>query len=232
MTTRFDIPLTTPDGVIVVAVERKRVRNLNLRVRADGSVYLSIPMRARKADAQDFLMRRSGWIAQHVRARHERLGAAAEQKHDGRIPLWGKLVPLDEELDCAGIPHPGTAAETEALTAALYRHELARALPDVTCRAERLMGVAATSWQVRAMTSRWGSCTPARRTIRINANLAAYPPACLEFVVVHELVHLIEPSHNARFHMLLDCYCPENRELARTLKRPAREVAGQAAMRA
>lgn len=75
------------------------------------------------------------------------------------------------------------------------------------------------------MRSRWGSCTPKTRAIRINTNLAAYPPACLTMVVAHELVHLMEPSHNARFHMLLDTYCPNNRTASALLKRGAREVA-------
>ena len=87
------------------------------------------------------------------------------------------------------------------------------------------MGVAASSWSLRSMRTRWGSCTPATRAVRINTRLAAYPPACLEFVVAHELTHLMEPSHNARFHALLDAWCPANRELSALLRRPAREVA-------
>ena len=75
------------------------------------------------------------------------------------------------------------------------------------------------------MKTRWGSCTPGRKTIRINSQLAAYSPSCLEMVVTHELVHLLEPSHNARFHALLDTYCPSNREASRILKRPAIEAA-------
>ena len=87
------------------------------------------------------------------------------------------------------------------------------------------MGVSASSWSVRSMKTRWGSCTPARRSIRINARIAAYPPACLDFVIAHELCHLMEPSHNARFHALLDIYCPDNRAAAELLKRPPAEVA-------
>ena len=75
------------------------------------------------------------------------------------------------------------------------------------------------------MKSRWGSCTPKTRAIRINTNLAAYPRFCLDMVVAHELVHLMEPSHNARFHALLDTYCPRNREASALLRRSAREVA-------
>lgn len=75
------------------------------------------------------------------------------------------------------------------------------------------------------MKSRWGSCTPARKTIRINTQLAAYPPLCLEMVVTHELVHLMEPSHNARFHALLDTYYPSNREASRILRKSPLEAA-------
>ena len=93
-----------------------------------------------------------------------------------------------------------------------------RALPDVVERMEARIGVHATRWSVRVMKTRWGSCTPKTGAIRINARLAAYPPECLEFVAAHELVHLLEPSHNARFHALLDEFCPDNRHPAKLLR--------------
>lgn len=197
---------------IPVAVTRKRVKNLNLHVKADGSVSLSIPATTSLRAAQAFLDRRAAWIAAHleqVRARKQ-LRQEDTSPHAGAVPLWGEFIDasaLDTTLDD------------------LYRRELARRLPLVVECVEARMGVHALSWQLRRMTSRWGSCTPARRSIRMNTMLAAYPPACLEFVVTHELCHLIEPSHNARFHELLDRFCPRNRELAALLRRPAREVA-------
>ena len=87
------------------------------------------------------------------------------------------------------------------------------------------MPVHATRWSVRRMRTRWGSCTPKTGAIRINSALAAYPPECLDYVVTHELMHLLEPSHNARFHVLLDRFYPRNRDVAGLLKRPARDVA-------
>ena len=113
------------------------------------------------------------------------------------------------------------AASFERLLLERYRDEVARALPAVKERFEAQMGVRASRWQVRIMKTRWGSCTPRTAAIRVNARLAAYPPACLEFVVAHELCHLMEPSHNARFHALLDRFCPANRELSRLLRHPA-----------
>lgn len=233
------------DGLeIPVSVVRKRVKNLNLRVRADGTVTLSIPQHLPLARAREFLDRKGDWIAERVRRNIERRPSPdlAGELPD-RIPLWGKLVPRDSihansgqavgGQGAGGRAIPGQAASgrdagdqgapgqttiDQAALDELYRTEVLRALPDMVERMEARIGVHATRWSVRVMKTRWGSCTPKTGAIRINARLAAYPPECLEFVVAHELVHLLEPSHNARFHALLDEFCPDNRGIARRLK--------------
>ena len=225
---------------IPVTVTRKRVRNLNLRVRGDGSVAMSIPARTSVATAQEFLDRKSAWIVERVRRRREVISAPLHPEELETVMLWGAPVPTERALDDAGIHHDAAARpstframlqdgpsvparmspdEYGRLVDKLYRREIERALPEVVERVEATMGVHASSWSIRSMKTRWGSCTPATRAIRINARLAAYPPLCLEMVVTHELVHLIEPSHNARFHALLDTYCPRNREASALLRR-------------
>lgn len=213
------------DGLeIPVSVVRKRVKNLNLRVRADGTVTLSIPQHLPLARAQEFLERKGSWIAERVRRNIERRPSPDfAGKLPNRIPLWGKLVPRDSVQansgqDVGGQGAPGQTTIDQAALDELYRTEVLRALPDMVERMEARIGVHATRWSVRVMKTRWGSCTPKTGAIRINARLAAYPPECLEFVVAHELVHLLEPSHNARFHALLDEFCPDNRGIARRLK--------------
>ena len=222
-----------------VNVVRKRVKNLNLRIRADGTVTLSIPQHLPLARAQEFLERKGNWIAERVRRNIERRPSPdlAGELPD-RIPLWGKLVPRDsihansgQAVGGRAIPGqaasgrdagdqgaPGQTTIDQAALDELYRTEVLCALPDVVERMEARIGVHATRWSVRVMKTRWGSCTPKTGAIRINARVAAYPPECLEFVVAHELVHLLEPSHNARFHTLLDEFCPGNRGIARRLK--------------
>lgn len=243
------------DGLeIPVSVVRKCVKNLNLRVRADGTVTLSIPQHLPLARAREFLDRKGDWIAERVRRNIERRPSPdlAGELPD-RIPLWGKLVPLDSVQanpgqgaggqsaggqgvpgqtavnrsisgqsvsgqTTPGQPTPGQTTIDQAALDELYRIEVLRALPDVVERMEARIGVHAARWSIRMMKTRWGSCTPKTGAIRINARLAAYPPECLEFVVAHELVHLLEPSHNARFHALLDEFCPDNRHLAKLLR--------------
>lgn len=213
------------DGLeIPVNVVRKRVKNLNLRVRADGTVTLSIPQHLPLARAREFLDRKGEWIAERVRCNIERRPSPdlAGELPD-RIPLWGKLVPRDSVQansgqDVGGQGAPGQTTIDQAALDELYRTEVLRALPGIVERMEARIGVHAARWSVRVMKTRWGSCTPKTGAIRINARLAAYPPECLEFVVAHELVHLLEPSHNARFHALLDEFCPDNRHLAKLLR--------------
>lgn len=234
------------DGLeIPVSVVRKRVKNLNLRVRADGAVTLSIPQHLPLARAHEFLERRGNWIAERVHRNIERrpsLDFVGELPD--RIPLWGKLVPLDTDQAnrgqesggqaapgqasvnqvapgqaAPGRTAPGRTAIDQIAIDELYRTEVLRALPDVAKCMEARIGVHATRWSVRTMKTRWGSCTPKTGAIRINARLAAYPAECLEFVVAHELVHLLEPSHNARFHALLDEFFPDNRRLAKLLRK-------------
>lgn len=238
------------DGLeIPVSVVRKCVKNLNLRVRADGTVTLSIPQHLPLARAREFLDRKGDWIAERVRRNIERRPSPdlAGELPD-RIPLWGKLVPRDSVQanpgqgaggqaipgqtavnrsisgqsvsgqTTPGQPTPGQTTIDQTALDELYRTEVLRALPDVVERMEARIGVHAARWSIRMMKTRWGSCTPKTGAIRINARLAAYPPECLEFVVAHELVHLLEPSHNARFHALLDEFCPDNRHLAKLLR--------------
>lgn len=106
----------------------------------------------------------------------------------------------------------------------LYTSEVTSALRDIVHAYEIAMGVAVSRVSVRSMKTRWGSCTPKSGAVRIARELAAYPVECLDMVVAHELVHLLEPSHNQRFHALLDTYCPNNRALSQRLKQPPIET--------
>ncbi|WP_245526943.1 M48 family metallopeptidase [Coriobacterium glomerans] len=198
------------------------MKNLNLRIRSDATAVMSIPVAASRDAAQRFIDRRVIWILKHV-DRLERISAARRCAHaDGAgelIALWGEPVKAKEVLRAASVGPRRTRLD------ALYHDELVRALPLVAARIETVVGVRARTWRVRDMTSRWGSCTPATGAIRISSALAAFPPACLDCVVTHELIHLIEPSHKARFHKLLDRHFPRNRIVRSWLKRSPMEIA-------
>ena len=186
-------------GGIDVEVERKAVRRINLRVRPDGTARMSVPWAMGREAAEAFLAEHAEWLERAVARSAQRNAEAAE----GAFALWGRPAEL---------PVGARAAE-------LWRDELERALPGAVARMELATGLHAAGWQLRDMKTRWGSCTPGTGRIRINVRLAAYDPLCLDYVVAHELTHLAEPSHNARFHALLRAAFPQEAEARARLRR-------------
>ncbi|HIY83715.1 M48 family metallopeptidase [Rubneribacter sp.] len=168
------------DG-LVVRLARKRVKNLNLRVRRPGGeVEVSAPLRLPEREVVRFVREKRTWIeAKRAQAAASPAALAAEAT-------------------------PGQVAE--------WRAVVETCVPVLVAAWEPVMGVKAGRLAYRNMTSRWGSCQPATGRICINVRLALYPPECLEYVVVHELCHLLERGHGPRFKALMDAFMPDWRE--------------------
>ena len=104
------------------------------------------------------------------------------------------------------------ACEAGPEEVAAWRAVVEACVPALVEAWEPIMGVKAGKLVYRNMTSRWGSCQPATGRICINVRLALYPPECLEYVVVHELCHLLERGHGPRFKALMDAFMPDWRD--------------------
>lgn len=103
----------------------------------------------------------------------------------------------------------GRAAAASSDEVAQWKAVVQAFVPPLIAKWEPIIGVKAGKIAYRNMTSRWGSCQPSTGRICINVRLALYPPECLEYVVVHELCHLLERSHGPRFHALMDAFLPD-----------------------
>ena len=90
-----------------------------------------------------------------------------------------------------------------------YRRLLRPQVAELIAKWEPIVGVDVADWGIKKMKTRWGTCNTEARRIWINLELAKKSPACLEYIVVHELVHLIERRHNERFRELMDRYLPQ-----------------------
>jgi len=113
---------------------------------------------------------------------------------------------------------PGTSAEQrEAVLLRWYRDQLKALIPPLLDKWQPLLGVQAAAWGVKKMKTKWGSCTPTARRAWFNLELAKKPVMCLEYIVVHELVHLLERNHNERFTALMDEFLPNWRVCRQTL---------------
>ena len=115
---------------------------------------------------------------------------------------------------------PGTTtAKKESLLDDWYRGLVKQAAPTLIAKWEKLMGVRVEKFFVQRMKTKWGSCTPSNRTIRLNSELAKKPAECLEYIIVHEMTHLLEPTHNGRFIALMDQFMPRWQGYRQTLNR-------------
>ncbi len=104
-------------------------------------------------------------------------------------------------------------AQRAAVLAAWYRAELKAQIPALLAKWQPVIGVEAAAWGVKDMRTRWGSCNSTARRIWLNLELAKKPPRLLEYVLVHELVHLLERGHGVRFKAHMDRFLPGWRQL-------------------
>jgi len=91
---------------------------------------------------------------------------------------------------------------------AWYRSELKTVIPELLSAWAPVLGVGEPLWAVRRMKTKWGTCKPDQAKIWLNLELAKKPPECLEYIVVHEMVHLLERNHTERFYTLMDRFMP------------------------
>ena len=174
---------------------RRNCRHLILRCR-EGRLYLSVPPRTPKAAINAFLSARTDWMAEQI----SRTAAYAPQYAPGeRHLLAGQYVALGER----GVP----AGEKAFLS--FRAKQLAEAVRTLLPLWEARMGVQAGSIRFREMVSRWGSCQTVTGHINLNLRLGLVPPECMEYVLVHELCHLLHPDHSAAFHDEMTCLMPD-----------------------
>jgi predicted metal-dependent hydrolase len=211
-------------GDIAVDVVLKDIKNVHLSVYPPtGSVRISAPIRMNIDTIRVFAISKLDWIKQQqAKLREQERETPREYVDRESHYLWGKRYLLTtherEEPPSVELRHtrmilrvrPGTGEhKREALVEEWYRDHIKKAVPPLLERWQPLMGVTANRFFVQRMKTKWGSCNHRARTIRLNTELAKKPVECLEYIVVHELVHLLEPTHNARFVALMDRFIPQ-----------------------
>ena len=210
-------------GGIAVDVEQKDIKNIHLSVYPPtGRVRISAPLRMDLDTIRVFAIAKLGWIkSQQKKLREQERETPREYLDRESHYVWGKRYLLKiEEHDAAPeveLKHrrmilrirPGATQEKrqEALEA-WYRGQLKALLPALLAKWEPLIGAKANRIFVQKMRTRWGSCSRSGN-IRLNTDLAKKPLECLEYILVHELAHLLEPTHNQHFVALMDQFMPK-----------------------
>jgi predicted metal-dependent hydrolase len=217
-----------------VDVILKDIKNVHLSVHPPtGRVRISAPKRMRIDTIRVFAISKLAWIRQQQsKLREQERETPREYLERESHYVWGKrhllTVVESEGPPSIEVKHsrlllrvpPRTGKDKrQALVETWYREQLKDAVPPLIARWQRFLGVHVERFFVQRMKTRWGSCNPHSGSIRLNTDLAKKPRACLEYLVVHEMLHLIEPTHNGRFVTLMDGAMPQWRVVREQLNR-------------
>ncbi len=226
-------------GDITIVVIKKDIKNVHLSVNPPmGDVRISAPMSMSHDAIRAFAIDKLAWI------KSERKKFLAQEREPAREFLereshyvWGKRYLL-EIIEVNEAPHielkhstlvlkvrTGTdKSKMRALLEEWYREQIKDAVPELVAKYSGRLRVSIDRLFVQDMKTQWGGCNTSRNNIRLNTDLARKSPEYLEYVVLHEMVHLLEPTHNARFTAIMDRNMPNWRQYRDELNRlPLRE---------
>ena len=213
---------------IDIDVIYKDIKNLHIGVYPPfGRVRVAAPERLTEEAIRLAIVQRLSWIKkQQDRLRSAERQSAREMVSGESHYVWGSRLRLEiieqpgrSKIETSGsklrlfVP-PGTEPDQRRrVLDAWYRRQLKALIPDLIPKWEPIVGKEVTGWTVRRMKTKWGSCNPKSGRISLNLELAKKHPGCLDYIIVHEMIHLRERKHGDRFTALMDDYLPNWRAL-------------------
>jgi len=219
---------------IKVEVVRKDIKNLHLGVYPpQGRVRVAAPLVVSDEAVRLAVIDKLSWIKRHKVKFEEQPRQSRRQMVNGESHYYlGRRYRLKvhEQNGPARVAlrgmtkleifvRPGMSVEQrEAVLLRWYRQQLKKLIPPMLEKWQPILDVQVDDWGVRKMKTKWGSCNPTERRIWVNLELAKKHVHCLEYIVVHEMVHLLERHHNERFMSLMDQFMPQWRAYREKLK--------------
>jgi len=226
MAVRFDL------GGLSVDVVFKDIKHVHLSVYPPkGRVRIAAPSRMKLDSIRVFAISKLGWIKQQRKKIQEQQRETPREYSDRESHyVWGKryLLKVYEREDASQVELKGnrmllggrpktSKAKRRDLMEDWYREQVKMAVPALIAKWERRMGVKVERFFVQRMKTKWGSCNAEGRSIRLNTDLAKKPRECLEYIVVHEMAHLLERRHDDRFGAIMDRCLPNWKHLRQVL---------------
>ena len=222
-------------GGLAVEVVRKDIKNLHLSVYPpNGRVRVAAPLVVSDEAVRLAVIGKLGWIkrqqakfaGQPRQSPREMVNGESHYFLGRRYRLRVLAYTGPPRIRCSGTDfldlfvRPETTVEQrQRVLEDWYREQLRERIPPLLAQWQPVLGVAAAEWGIKKMKTRWGSCNIRARRVWFNLELAKKPMRCLEYVVVHELVHLLERNHGDRFKALMDRYLPAWRGCREELNR-------------
>ena len=220
---------------IKIDVIRKKIKNIHLAVYPPtGRVRIAAPLQVNEDTIRLFTISKLAWIRRQQRkfAGQERITPREYLSRESHY-FQGKrylLNVIEEEkspkvilknktyIDLHIRPDTTTAKRHEIMNE-WYRAELKKLIPELIDKWEKIINVQVSEWKVKQMKTKWGSCNIAKSRIWLNLELAKKPIHCLEYIIVHEMVHLLERHHNERFLNYMNTYLPNWKQLKDEINR-------------
>lgn len=214
---------------ITIDVVRKDIKNIHLAVYPPtGRVRIAAPLKVNDDAIRLFAISKLGWIKRNQRKfdGQERIPARKYKEREshyfqGRRYLLNIIehdaapkVVLKSKKYIELYVRPDTTKEKyQEIMTEWYRKELKSQIPEIIAKWEKILNVKVNDWHVKQMKTKWGSCNIEKKRILLNLELAKKPERCLEYIVVHEMIHLLQRHHNDRFLYYMDTYLPNWRQL-------------------
>jgi len=211
-------------GNIKIDVVLKDIKNIHLAVYPPtGRVRIAAPLRVNEDTIRLYAISKLGWIKRHQRKfeGQERISPREYKNREshyfqGRRYLLNIIeadappkIVLKNKTYIDLYLRPGTPlAKRHEIMNEWYRRELKKIIPEPIEKWEKRMNLKVNEWQVKLMKTKWGSCNIEKKRIWLNLELAKKPIYCLEYIIVHEMVHLLVRNHNDKFLYYMDSYLP------------------------
>ncbi|MDY0287671.1 MAG: SprT family zinc-dependent metalloprotease [Sphaerochaeta sp.] len=207
-----------------IEVVRKNIKNVHLRVYPpDGFVRVSVPAEMKTEAIRLFLVEKLGWIRKQQKAfrQTERQSSREFLQRESHYFLGDRyLLEVVEGFESQRVylknkktltihlRPEASSSKAQDVMDVFYRTELKKIIAEYIPIWEEKIGVKVEEWQIRKMRTRWGTCNPEKKRIWLNLELAKKPSRCIEYIIVHEMMHLLERNHNEHFVNLMDTYLP------------------------
>lgn len=211
-------------GNLQVSVLKKAVKNLHLNVLPPhGRVRVSVPPNMNEDAVRVFIASKLPWINKQIEKFKTQARETKRDYIEGESHYFQGKRYLLNIVKTDGKPHIQIRRkkfidfyvndkvgkrQREKLFNDWYRLELKKQVHDLIYKWQKTMGLKGVDWRVKRMKTKWGTCNSKAKRIWLNLELAKKPLGCLEYIIVHELVHLKENSHNERFVSLIDKFMP------------------------
>jgi predicted metal-dependent hydrolase len=207
-----------------VEIVRKDIKNLHLGVYPpNGRVRVAAPLKVSDEAIRLAVVGKLGWIGRKRRAFADQARQSKRELVTGEshyylgqryrlrvIPTTGasRVEITNKATIDLHVRRELTSEQRDAVLQDWYRRNLKAIMPAILDTWQPVLGVQPSAWRIQRMKTKWGSCNDRTRRILVNLELAKKPVQCLEYIVVHELVHLIERKHNERFIQIMDSVMP------------------------